>query len=154
MSRLTPPMRLTEWMIRPPVVLETEGVGAETEPEKVALDARDLSPDEAQPAGTLWHLDVHDRLEGNAVAHAVHEAADAADALDHEAHLGVLDALDHHLETAVDVADGRDRVHDLLVHQNEVQHEWLRQNRVLRPERDRGSLHDFTVGARGPRGEP
>jgi hypothetical protein len=107
----------------------------------VALDAGDLRPDEAQPAGSLGHRDVHDAFERNGVAHAVHEAADAADALDHEAHLGVLDPLDHHLESAVDVADRRNCVHDLLVFEDQVQDERLRQHRVLRAHRNDGALH-------------
>ena len=92
----------------------------------------DLGPDQAQPAGPLGHLDVHDLLERDAVAHAVHEAADAADALHDEAHLGVLDPLDHRLEAAVDVADRRDGVDDLLVLEDQVEDDRLGQHRVLR----------------------
>jgi hypothetical protein len=66
---------------------------------------------------------------------------------DDEAHLRVLDAIDHGLQAAVDVADCRDRVDDLLVFEDEVQDERLRQNRMLRPERDDGSLHAFLPDA-------
>ena len=100
-----------------------------------------------EPAGSLGHFDVHDRFERDAVAHAVHEAADAADALHDEDHLGGIDPLDHHFQAAVDVADGRDRVDDLLVLEDQVENERLRQDRVLRPERDRGPLHGFTGAA-------
>ena len=130
-------------------ILEAECVGAQAEPEQMALDAGDLGPDEAQPAGSLGHLDVHDALERDAVTHAVHEATDAADALDYKAHLGVFDPFDHHFQAAVDVADGRDGVHDLLIHEDEVKHDRLGQDWVLRPEGDNGSLHEcFTAAAR------
>ncbi len=77
----------------------------------------------------------------------MHEAADAADPLDDEAHLRELDAVHHGLQAAVDVADGRDRVNDLLVLEQEVKDDWLRQDRVLRPERDDGPLHAFFTDA-------
>ncbi len=91
-------------------------------------------------------------FERDAVAHAVHEAADAADALDDEAHLGVLDPLDHHLEAAMDVTDGRDRVHNLLIFEDQVQDERLRQHRMLRAHRNYGALHDaFPAASRAAR---
>ena len=43
----------------------------------------------------------------------------------------------------MDVADGGDRVDDLLVLEDEVQDERLRQDRVLRPHGDDGALHAF-----------
>ena len=134
-----------DFLAHPPAlhqeVLEAEGVRAQAQPQEVALDTRQLGPDEPQPAGPLGYLDRHDVLECHAVGHAVHEAADPADPLDDVAHLGVLDALHHRLEAAVDVADHRDRVDNLLVLEHEVQDEGLGQHRVLWTHRDDGLLH-------------
>ena len=71
-----------------------------------------------------------------AVGCPVDETADPAGPLGDIDVFGEFPLLHELLETPVDIPDGRDDIHDLLVLKDEVEVDRLRQDRVLRPERD------------------
>ena len=78
---------------------KAERVGGETEPQEVGLwMPRKLAPEGAEPQGALGDGYLHHLLDGHAVAHAVHEAADAAYALGDEHVVLVLALFDEELE--------------------------------------------------------
>ena len=111
---------------------ESHGVRQESEPEQMAVDTAHLAPDGAQVSGPGRDLDVHDVLHRLAVAHAVHEAADAAGPLHHIGHLVKILLLHQALQPSVDETDGGNGLDDLLILDDQIQMNGLRQHRVLR----------------------
>ena len=109
----------------------------------MAVDTAHLAPDGAQVSGPGRDLDIHDVLHRLAVAHAVHEAADAADAFRHVYIFGKLFLFNQLFQTSVDEADGGNRFHHLFILQNQIQMDRLRQHRMLRPERDNTSCRHY-----------
>ena len=164
-SRLTPPTIAEPKITRPPAVssatstdsfpraprgheevLESEGIGREAEPEQVAVHALELAPEGAQPAGAIGYDRAEQGFDSLAVAHAVHEGADAADALGDVHIVEVVALFDQHLEAAVDVADLRNGAYHFLVLEDEVEVEGFGEDGMLRAERyDGGAWHGLLM---------
>ena len=96
--------------------------------------------DHPEVLGAVGDLDVHQTLHRSGVTVAVSEAADSADPFHDVGHLLVVPGLGQLLQSSVDVSDGGDCPHDLLILELQVQMDGLRKGGVLGSERDYGAL--------------
>ena len=117
------------------------------------MHALELAPEGAQAADRAIGYDRAEQgFDSLAVAHAVHEGADAADALGDVHIIEVVALFDQHLEAAVDVADLRNGAYHFFVLEDEVEVEGFGEDGMLRAERyDGGAWHGLLMAAqRGP----
>ncbi len=75
----------------------------------------EFAPERTQPASAIGNGEAKEGLDRLAVAHAVHERADAADSLGYMDVVGIVALLHQELEAAVDIAYLRHRAHHLLI---------------------------------------
>ena len=125
--------------------LKTEGIGQQTQPQKMAVQPGKFTPNRTQIFCAVRHLNIHDVLHRLAVSHAVHEAANAADAFGDINIILKIPFFDQFFQSAVDKADGRNSFHDRFIFQDQVEMDRLRQHRVLRAERDHTSCRHFAT---------
>ena len=104
------------------------------------MNAAHLTPDRAQVLCADRDLDVHALLNRLDIPETMAEAADAAGALRNVDILVEISLLYKILQPAVDEADGRNDIHNLLILKDKIQVDRFWKNRMLRSERDNASL--------------
>ena len=114
----------------------SECIGGEPKPQDMGVYTGQLMPNDTKIFGAFRYFNAHKALDRLSVAHRMPERANAAYSLSNVDELVIIFRLDQSLETAVHEPNLRHRFQHDLVLDDEVEVQGLRQDRMLRTERD------------------